>query len=498
MKKYLMSGIAAIAFAAAFTSCSKSTDLYDQGAVDERNRQEQEKKEEAVKSDFNALFLARFNTSADAIKNHHWGFAEEKVPTGYPAPSGSTRGVNVNRNEWGTGNGIGGNVVVPKNVNDPTVNVNERTLVYNYFNKKRENAVNENNVFWTDFFITEVWKGEDSYYDYNQYNWTEATGQDPVRGELKADAVKNVLGSDHMDHLQVKYADGDLLPPNNACWEHANDFNNANHNSSYGTIEGHTFMNNSGTLDFAYLNSTDSKYHNEYIIIPGAVIDPSLADYYYVGFDFCAYKGYVQEDSGVLQQKDGCVDRDWVFTDWIVRISPAEFKNSHRIIAEDLSADDVRSDFDYNDVVFDVALSNDWIGSLNANKLVAHCTLQAAGGTMPLYIGGKENGKEVHALFGVPTSVMVNTNNGTVSKAPVQFSIILGDADWSNTYNVGNIPVVVDGKAGTLSLKSEVGKAPEKICVGTDYRWCDERQPVDEKYPNFVNWVSNENFNWYR
>jgi len=497
MKKYLMSGIAVIAFAAAFTSCSKSTDLYDQGAVDERNRQEQEKKEEAVKSDFNALFLARFNTSADAIKNHHWGFAEEKVPTGYPAPSGSTRGHNVNRNEWGTGNGIGGNVVVPKNVNDPTVNANERTLVYNYFNKKRENAVNENNVFWTDFFITEVWKGEDSYYDYNQYNWTEAAGQDPVRGELKADAVKNVLGSDHMDHLQVKYADGDLLPPNNACWEHANDFNNANHNSSYGTIEGHTFMNNSGTLDFAYLNSTDSKYHNEYIIIPGAVIDPSLADYYYVGFDFCAYKGYVQEDSGVLQQKDGCVDRDWVFTDWIVRISPAEFKNSHRIIAEDLSADDVRSDFDYNDVVFDVALSNDYIADLG-NKLVAHCTLQAAGGTMPLYIGGKENGKEVHALFGVPTSVMVNTNNGTASKAPVQFTIILGDADWSNSYNVGNIPVVVDGKAGTLTLKSEVGKAPEKICVGTDYKWCDERQPVDEKYPNFVNWVSNENFNWYR
>ena len=41
-----MSGVAAIAFLAAFTSCTKSTDLYDQGAVDERNRQEQEKKDQ--------------------------------------------------------------------------------------------------------------------------------------------------------------------------------------------------------------------------------------------------------------------------------------------------------------------------------------------------------------------------------------------------------------------------------------------------------------------
>ena len=42
MKKYLMSGVAAIAFLAAFTSCSKSTDLYDQGAVDEKRCEQNE------------------------------------------------------------------------------------------------------------------------------------------------------------------------------------------------------------------------------------------------------------------------------------------------------------------------------------------------------------------------------------------------------------------------------------------------------------------------
>ena len=36
MKKYLMTGMAAIAFCAAFTSCSMGEDLYDQGAIEQQ------------------------------------------------------------------------------------------------------------------------------------------------------------------------------------------------------------------------------------------------------------------------------------------------------------------------------------------------------------------------------------------------------------------------------------------------------------------------------
>ena len=32
------------------------------------------------------------------------------------------------------------------------------------------------------------------------------------------------------------------------------------------------------------------------------------------------------------------VDRDYKYTDWIVRISPAEFKNAQRVMVEDLIA----------------------------------------------------------------------------------------------------------------------------------------------------------------
>ena len=79
-----------------------------------------------------------------------------------------------------------------------------------------------------------------------------------------------------------------------------------------------------------------------------------------------------------------------------------------RVIAEDLTVDE-RGDFDFNDVVFDVIL----------NYPVGKTTiiLQAAGGTLPLTIGGQE----VHKKFGVDTNVMVNTKNNSVERNPAKF-----------------------------------------------------------------------------
>ena len=82
MKKYLMSGIAVIAFAAAFTSCSKSTDLYDQGAVDERNRQEQEKKDQQKVENVQATYEAAFkNTFGQPAAGQDWGFGDSNSAT---------------------------------------------------------------------------------------------------------------------------------------------------------------------------------------------------------------------------------------------------------------------------------------------------------------------------------------------------------------------------------------------------------------------------------
>ena len=112
------------------------------------------------------------------------------------------------------------------------------------------------------------------------------------------------------------------------------------------------------------------------------------------------------------------VERDWFFTDWIVRITPGMYKNAQRVFIEDLIASDLsqvgytnKSDWDFNDAVFDVAfVDND-----------AVITLWAAGGTKSLTIGGKE----VHELFGKPVSTMINTNatGGVDGLAPVIFRI---------------------------------------------------------------------------
>ncbi len=455
MKKYLMMALAALAI----VSCSKSDDVSEAG---------RSKKGDMYESVFTETF-GKVNS------NVNWGFNAAKIVSLDENGAVVTRSANVNRNEWGTGNGVGGNVAVPANVT-----TSERTLVYNYFNQKREGAVNQYNIAWADFFVTQVHKGTTSYKD---------------------GADGDVVGSDKMNHLQcskqLRNSEGSIDANGNlvGSWEHINDFNDASQWSGYGTIEGHTYMQSSGTLDFAYHNTVDSKYHNEYIIIPGAEIDASLAGYYYVGFDF-----YATHPTGQEANKNMDVERDWFFTDWIVRISPAEFTNAQRVMAEDLIATSLTdvdaSDWDFNDAVFDVAFMNEWVASLNTNKLVAHITLHAAGGTKALTVGNKE----VHNLFGVSTETMVNTNAGSVGKAvdnlaPVQFTYIVGDADNSGTIHTADeVPVFV----GTVELKAEQGKAPQKIVTSTSTRWMKERKLITTGYAQFGNYVSNNSpQDWY-
>ena len=81
MNKYLTTGVAAIAFIVAFTSCSK-TDLYDQGAVDERNRQEQEKKDQQKEMTVNEKYAFAFEKAFGKVgPNVDWGFGRKNSST---------------------------------------------------------------------------------------------------------------------------------------------------------------------------------------------------------------------------------------------------------------------------------------------------------------------------------------------------------------------------------------------------------------------------------
>ena len=183
-----------------------------------------------------------------------------------------TRAANVNGNLWYQ------NWERPTNVNE--IVANETELVKNYFSTKFENAQNEYKVTWLNFWVQQVYKGQTSYNDgYNQ----------------------NIgLGSNHMDHLQVfnnlkeEVISWWPYQSNIVEWEgqyeHINNFNSGDNQTIYTDDEngkkyiGTTLMTTMGTdgrnEQFAYHNSTDSKYHFEYIIIPGSEIDPSLDGFY--------------------------------------------------------------------------------------------------------------------------------------------------------------------------------------------------------------------------
>jgi len=173
----------------ALTSCSNSLDFNQQEITVDT--------EKANK--YNTAFRSAFGSVST---NVDWGFKSQIVQTLDENGNFITRSENVNRNEWGTGQGKGGYVEVPVNVTP-----DERMLVYNYFNQKREGATNQNNINWRFFFVSQVWKGNTVYQD--------GYGND-------------VVGSDHMNHLQCLKGEGSIDQWGNlqGDWEHINDFNN--------------------------------------------------------------------------------------------------------------------------------------------------------------------------------------------------------------------------------------------------------------------------------
>ena len=146
-----------------------------------------------------------------------------------------------------------------------------------------------------------------------------------------------------------------------------------------------------------------------------------------------------------------------------------------RIICEDLSVTEA-TDFDFNDVVFDVCF--------NANKTKAKITIKCAGGTLPLTVGwsGAEgtsyNEYEVHNLYNVATNVMVNTHakNGVDGKADI-VKILTGNF---NSYN--DIKIMVMKNGNWVEITQHTGEPASKILVKTTYQWCNERQDIGLKY----------------
>lgn len=109
---------------------------------------------------------------------------------------------------------------------------------------------------------------------------------------------------------------------------------------------------------------------------------------------------------------------------------------------------------------------------------------------LPLYVAGKE----VHGLFGVEVTEMVNTVPGEKRLMPVVFSI-----NGVLTANTVEIKVNDIAAKELYTLTADIGSAPQKLCVGTDFEWTEETQNIKEKYPKFKDYVEkSESKEWWK
>ena len=215
------------------------------------------------------------------------------------------------------------------------------------------------------------------------------------------------------------------------------------------------------------------------------------------------YKGDNDCNDIIISVKKGTTPPDVII--------PDSYYEEIRVMAEDLSVDQ-STDFDFNDIVFDVrrytkVIDNHSVGDVEV-------VLLAAGGTLPLYILSVDDDHEVHKLFGVDQYTMVNTNashrgyKGKDNARPV--TIPVPNPQGTTIGEIArNIPVYVikNGETCTLSAPNPTEGIASKIGVGTDYEWCDERQDIDDKFhlaedgtSLFTEWVTGEypEGDWYR
>ena len=391
---------------------------------------------------YDDAFKAEFCNGASIDPTHNWGFTE--LPTVEELQTkASTRGANTNSNLWAD------TYNVPADITPE-----ESAAVYEYIKDKDHSSENSIDISYSDFFVQHVWKGTDEY---------------------EAGDKSKVYASNQMNELKA----GTPSAP-----DVVNNFNNGN-----GTK---MLMLNSGTTYFAYSNSQDGKQHDEKNTDYKIFNVPGYG--YYVGFDFRA-------TGDNPNQK---VIADGIFTDWIVKIVPATLKGSGndqpvedfkapamRVMCEDLGGFS-GNDIDFNDVVFDVTY-------LTATR--AKITIQAAGGTLPIYIGSETPENEVHALFGVHHKTMVNTNRegflnknvaNVVTRKPVSIEIAV------QSQNPDEIPVRVQAADGsTYLLSSNTGWPTQKICVPAGTEWTNERVGIADQYPRFSGWVSDSDIKFW-
>ena len=585
MKKYLMSGIAAIAVCAAFTSCSKNSELFDQNAAEQQKQEAINKNIETAKANYAAAFEKAFGKVGS---NVDWGFGSTS--------KASTRAANTEHNQWAAVDNIY-KLLVP-----PALTPGQIQRVKAYFQNNRYLTYEDPQM--TDFFVQQVYEGSTAPGTLSSEVYTSGNGA-------------RVVAGDHMDKLTVGVAQTHVNDFNSADCGESTVLNNGTKQNDYvpdGTTHQDkiTLMLGESTEYVGFWCSEGSVQHNDCCALAGAdVIDAWAAsdeakalgidlgeavvdgwDRSFVGldyeqispedlfrekyvwpdgnrsevkvWDFCSdtnnthkvklngqlvdantvandqlffpdgepvkwvddntnmYLGqnlgtnqntFNKQENGVkyydLDAVYACINqgaypkvnnmefikglggRDYIFSDWIVTLTPAkhfEIDNTptYRVIAEDLNASEA-SDFDFNDVVFDV--------EPNEAGTAAKIVVRAAGGIYKLTVAGQE----VHAAFGQTAKAdglypMINTQPWNPDVKATLIESYSGDfsSDAAIRNTIKNIVIKVykpGFEENGIELEAQTGKPACKILVDQTFNVVTERTGIADKNTNFNKYV---------
>ena len=221
-------------------------------------------------------------------------------------------------------------------------------------------------------------------------------------------------------------------------------------------------------------------------------------------------EGFLPVAGSALKTWAKWADSDGYYSDWIVTLTeakkiPTEVITSDadlRVMAEDLSAND-DTDFDFNDIVFDVYFDKNNSGQ---TKIV----VQAAGGTLPLRIktGGTATDRsdwtwqEVHGLWSLGTGIMINTgaeskfgnSKGADNKGAKELTLnySVANASEANTKIIIEVQKPTSNGTEWLEMTAKTGVPAAKIGVKPTFNWMNERVSIKKQVTSFISWVAGE------